>query len=81
MSEKLQPRYLRAGAATDDPPAVEDGPPRRRYPVVYSRGRLATSAETRLTRLRGLRSLTGLGASTGARRRRRADSCPFVTEA
>ena len=42
MSEKLQPRYLRAGAATDDPPAVEDGPPRRPrpYPVVYSRGRL-----------------------------------------
>jgi hypothetical protein len=42
MSEKLQPRYLRAGAATDDPPAVEDGPPRRPrpYPVVYSHGRL-----------------------------------------
>ena len=40
MSEKLQPRYLRAGAATDDPPAVEDGAPRRCYPVVYSRGRL-----------------------------------------
>ena len=38
-SEKL---HLRGGAATDDPPAVEDGPPRRprSYPVVYSRGRL-----------------------------------------
>ena len=34
--------YLRGGAATDDPPAAEDGPPRRprSYPVVYSRGRL-----------------------------------------
>ena len=29
------------GAATDDPPAAEDGPPRRprSYPVVFSRGR------------------------------------------
>ena len=39
----------------------------------------APSAETRLTRLRGLRSETGLGASTGARRRRRAGSSPVVT--
>ena len=83
MSEKLQPRYLRAGAATDDPPAVEFGPPRhpRSYPVVYSRGRLrAPKRESNGSGACALRLASerrpgraGGGALTRARSSRRSD--------